>query len=55
MFPSLLSTGDVRADSQRPAASVGPDGEEGPAPHGSGQAEEGPLRSGCKKTSDYDC
>lgn len=51
MFPSLMSTGDVWADPQRTAASGSQDGEEGPAPHGSGQAEEGALRSACRAQS----
>lgn len=49
----IAVSGDVWADTQRPAASVSQEGEERPAPHGSSQAEEGPLRSGPKlqKTS----
>ena len=45
MFSFIVSsTGDVWADSRGPGAPVGQEGEEGPAPHGSGEAEEGPLK-----------
>lgn len=36
------------ADSQRPAASLHQDGEEGPAPYAAGQAEERAIRLECR-------